>query len=132
LQPKLRTFFGDFECPVDHHFSKAHKVYCTTPEVTYLDVANRPLTVTGWACASRVPDDDSAFATFTFSDDATPTVAAVSPAVAGPGEDLKIHAWTCDEDKDACRLIVLIPAVGMDTNYTVKPMMTPAPLWQCL
>jgi len=34
----------------------------------------------------------------------------------GPGEAFKIHAWTCDEELDACWLTVLIPAVGMDTN----------------
>jgi len=34
----------------------------------------------------------------------------------GPGEALKIHAWTCDEELGACRLMVHIPAVGMDTN----------------
>ena len=70
--------------------------------------------------ASWIPDADTAFATFTFSDDATPTVSAVTPAVAGPGVVAKIHAWTCGEELDASKPIVLIPAVGMDTNYASK------------
>jgi len=63
---------------------------------------------------------DFAFAIFTFLDDATPTVLAVTPAVAGPGVVVKIHAWTCGEELDASKPIVLIPAVGMDTNYASK------------